>query len=139
MGCEMQRVKVKKKSSANGTTFKKGHEKVGGAKKGVSYKHLMTRKIAEALVSAAVIVGDNEGEGGMVGYFVRLATDDYDNFVSLLRAIIPKEGSVKVSHEMGDGSGTYETREQILKAFEVRGLPIPPRLIDITPSKVERK
>lgn len=133
----MNRVTERK---SNATTFKKGHKKVGGAVKGSAYlhRHLMTRKVSEALINGCEMAGaDGKGLGGLNGFMYQLAMRFPKQAARLLEKLIPREVNKTTSHQSSDG--VYETREQILEAIKARGLPPPSCLIDITPEKVERK
>lgn len=108
-------------------TFRKGHKKFGGRKKGTPNR--FNRDLIQAIVQAAEQVGsDGKGKGGVDGYLQMLAGKKAAYFVSLLRqavqkhvpAIQPKNGVI------------YSTEQEFRQALLDSGvhptlLPPPPR------------
>lgn len=117
----------KPKRKVPGKPFEKGHPRYGGAKKGT--KQLMTRRIRDALINAAELVGsDNKGKDGLTGYLAWLARQEPAVYGRLLEKLMPMQIDGKINHGLYEG--VYETMEEVREAIKARGLPIPPRMIE---------
>jgi len=89
-------------------------------------------KVKEAIVEAAAMVGcDGYGTGKLHGYLYALAIEKPEIFGRLLERVMPLSLSGKVDVEHGPKQ--YETVEELAEALRARGLPMPNRLIDVTP------
>jgi hypothetical protein len=64
-------------------SFKKGHKKLGGRKRGTP--NVMTREYKEAVIQAANQLG---GKDGLVGYLELVALNDPKTFYKLLVALL---------------------------------------------------
>jgi hypothetical protein len=108
-------------------TFKKGHKKLGGRKKGTPNR--FNRDLLQATVQAAEQVGaDGKGKGGVDGYLQRLAGKKEGYFVSLLRQAVQKQ----VPTAEPENEVMYATEQDYRQALLDRGvhptlLPPPPR------------
>ncbi len=70
--------------------FKKGHKKVGGRKKGVRNKK--SQSLSHLIMAAAEQLGsDGKGEGGAVGFFMRLIRDNPRPAMGLMATILRYE------------------------------------------------
>ena len=68
-------------------SFKKGHKKLGGRKRGTP--NVMTKEYKEALIEAANQLGsDQKGKDGLVGYLKLVAMDDPRAYCKLLGALL---------------------------------------------------
>ncbi len=78
-------------------TFRKGHRKFGGRKKGTP--NVVTKDLKVAIVEAAHRLGsDGKGKDGLVGYLMALAVEDTRTFGALLRAMLPLQIAPEKSH-----------------------------------------
>jgi hypothetical protein len=108
-------------------TFKKGHKKMGGRKKGTP--NLFNKDLIQAIVQAAEQVGsDGKGKNGVDGYLQRLAGKKEGYFVSLLRQAVQKQ----VPATERENEIVYATEQDFRQALLDRGvhptlLPPPPR------------
>jgi hypothetical protein len=74
------------------TSFKKGHKKLGGRKRGVPNK--FPRDLREAILAGAEHVGlDGHGFGGLTGYMIRLAIKHPKSFAALLGRLLPTQAA----------------------------------------------
>lgn len=90
----------------------------------------VTAQLRTAILEAAAMVGyDGEGKYELHGYLARLAENEPQVFGRLLERVLPMQIVGTVSH-----TTKYETVEDVQRALRERGLP--PRLIDITPTRV---
>jgi hypothetical protein len=114
-------------------TFKKGHKKMGGRKKGTP--NLFNKDLIQAIVQAAEQVGsDGKGKNGVDGYLQRLAGKKEGYFVSLLRQAVQKQ----VPATEPENEIVYATEQDFRQALLDRGvhptlLPPPPRDPDEKP------
>jgi hypothetical protein len=108
-------------------TFKKGHKKLGGRKKGTPNR--INGTLIERIVQAAEQVGsDGKGKDGIDGYFQRLAGKKEGYFVSLLRPAVQKQ----VPATEPENEIVYATEQDFRQALLDGGvhptlLPPPPR------------
>ena len=108
-------------------TFKKGHKKLGGRKKGTPNR--FNRDLLQAIPQAADQFGsDGKGKDGIDGYFQRLAGEKEGYFVSLLRQAVQKQ----VPTTEPENEVVYSTEQDFRQALLDRGvhptlLPPPPR------------
>ena len=109
------------------STFKKGHKKLGGRKKGTPNR--INRNLIEVMLKAAGQVGsDGKGKDGIGGYFRRLAGKKEGYFVSLLRPAVQKQlPATELENEV-----IYSTEQDFRQALLDRGVhptlsPPPPR------------
>jgi hypothetical protein len=108
-------------------TFKKGHKKLGGRKKGTPNRFNMD--LIQAIVQAAEQVGsDGKGNGGVDGYLQMLAGQKAGYFVGLLRQAVQKQ----VPATEPESEIVYATEQDYRQALLDRGvhptlLPPPPR------------
>jgi hypothetical protein len=120
----MERVKVR-----NGSKWKKGMAKRGGRRLGTPNK--VTAQLKHAIIEAAAMVGYNgEGEQGLHGYLARLALKEPAVFGRMLEKLLPMQLQGKLD---GEVKHTYKTVEDLRRALKERGLPIPPKIVDLTP------
>jgi hypothetical protein len=114
-------------------TFKKGHKKMGGRKKGTP--NLFNKDLIQAIVQAAEQVGsDGKGKNGVDGYLQRLAGKKEGYFVSLLRQAVQKQ----VPATERENEIVYATEQDFRQALLDHGvhptlLPPPPRDPDEKP------
>lgn len=134
----MERVKRTKphKGSENLVMFRKGERRVGRSK-GTPNK--TTKVIREAAILAAEMVGsDNKGTDGLKGYLAWAARREPVAFLKLLEKILPMQlqlsGGTENTHEHKSTTTATLSAEELQKALEARGLPMP-KMIDITPNK----
>jgi hypothetical protein len=114
-------------------TFKKGHKKLGGRKKGTPNR--FNKDLIQAIVQAADQVGsDGKGKDGVDGYLRMLAGEKAAYFVGLLRQAVQKQvPATEVEDEI-----VYPTGQDYRQALLDRGvhptlLPPPPRDPDEKP------
>jgi hypothetical protein len=68
-------------------SFKKGHKKLGGRKRGTP--NVMTREYKEAIIQVANQLGsDQKGKDGLLGYLTLVALNDPKTFCKLLGALL---------------------------------------------------
>ncbi len=108
-------------------TFKKGHKKLGGRKKGTPNR--INGNLIERIVQAADQVGsDGKGNNGVDGYLQMLADKKTGYFVGLLRQAVQKQ----VPATEPENEIVYGTDQDFRQALVDRGvhptlLPPPPR------------
>jgi len=108
-------------------TFKKGHKKLGGRKKGTPNR--VDRNLVEAILKAPDRVGsDGKGKDGIDGYFQRLAGKKEGYYVSLLRPAVQKQ----LTATEPEDEVVYATEQEFRQALLDGGvhptlLPPPPR------------
>jgi hypothetical protein len=113
-------------------SFKKGHKKLGGRKKGTPNQ--MNRDLIQTIVRAAEQVGsDGKGKGGIDGYFQRLAGKKENQFVTLLRQAVQKQGpATEPQNEVA-----YLTEQDFRQSLLDRG--VPPTLLPPPPRDLNEK
>lgn len=116
----------------NNGQFKKG---APGRPPGTPNKVTTTLKVA-ALESAAMCGSDKRGSGGLHGFLYDCACRFPKAYLKFLEKIIPLTISGKVD---GEVKHKYETVAELRDALKERGLPPPPRMIDITPTVVKER
>jgi hypothetical protein len=68
-------------------SFKKGHKKQGGRKRGTA--NVITREYKDALIEAANQLGsDQKGKDGLVGYLTIVAMNEPEAFCKMLCALL---------------------------------------------------
>ncbi len=108
-------------------TFKNGHKKLGGRKKGTPNR--INSNLIERIVQAAEQVGsDGKGNNGVDGYLQMLAGKKVAYFVALLRQAVQKQ----VPATEPENEIVYATEQDFRQALVDRGvhptlLPPPPR------------
>jgi hypothetical protein len=114
-------------------TFKKGHKKLGGRKKGTPNR--INGNLIERIVQAADQVGsDGKGKDGVDGYLQMLAGKKAAYFVGLLRQAVQKQvPTIEPENEV-----IYSTEQEFRQALLDRGvhptlLPPPARDFNETP------
>jgi hypothetical protein len=135
----MERVKRRKphKGSENLVLFRKGERRVG---RGKGTPNKTTKVIREAAILAAEMVGsDGKGTDGLKGYLAWAARREPVAYLRLLEKILPMQlqlsGGVENTHEhKGNVTTTALSADELQKALEARGLPMP-KMIDVTPNK----
>ena len=97
-------------------TFKKGHKKLGGRKKGTPNR--INGNLIERIVQAADQVGsDGKGKDGVDGYLQMLAGKKAAYFVGLLRQAVQKQvPTIEPENEV-----IYSTEQEFRQALLERG------------------
>ena len=84
---------------ANATSFKKGRAKTGGRKPGTP--NATPKLLKDCILMAAELSGqDGKGKGGLVGFLLRVATEDLGAFAMLLGRVVPLQ---ETEPSPGDG------------------------------------
>lgn len=98
----------------------KGHTRVGGRQKGTVNK--TSRVLKECILLAAEETGsDNKGKEGLLGYLKSIARTDKKTYAGLLRAVLPLQIH---STTQTDVNHTFQSREEIVRQLQARGLPV---------------
>ncbi len=119
-------------------TFTKGHEKLGGRKRGTPNR--FNKDLIEAIVQAAEQVGsDGKGKNGVDGNLARLAGKKEGYFVSLLRQAVQKQ----VPTAEPENEIVYATDQDFRQALLDSGvhptlLPPPPRDFNERPPFIDK-
>lgn len=125
----MERVKLKERRG--NPAWKKGMQKMGGRRLGTPNR--VTTQLKHAVIEAAAMVGyDGQGHQGLHGYLARLALREPAVFARLLEKLIPMQLQ---GHLDNNVTHKYETVDALARALRERGLPAPPKLIDMTPAR----
>ena len=75
-------------------TFKKGHKKQGGRKRGAP--NAMTRELEQLILGAAEKIGsDGQGKDGLAGYFVYLGLEHPELYLKFLGRLLRVESLVQ--------------------------------------------
>jgi hypothetical protein len=125
--------------TGKGGQFGKGDPRPpnSGAKVGQTYKPTMNRKVKEAMINGAIMVGsDNRGRDGLDGYFAFLAWKHPQVFGRLIERVMPTQIEGKLTGDIM--TGVYETYQDVVESLKARGLPPPSSLIDVSPPKPKR-
>jgi hypothetical protein len=138
----MERIRGNKQKvvkTGKGGQFGKGDPRPpnSGAKVGQTYKPTMNRKVKEAMINGAIMVGsDNRGRDGLDGYFAFLAWKHPQVFGRLIERVMPTQIEGKLTGDIM--TGVYETYQDVVESLKARGLPPPSSLIDVSPPKPKR-
>jgi hypothetical protein len=103
-----------------GRMMEKGHPKLGGRRRGSVNK--ITKNTKDAILTALAEIGDEEGQGGLVGFIKQAVRKDIRHGVHLLAVISPKLVDVDVSVEK---TVRYKTLQEIEADFAKRGIKVP--------------
>ena len=109
---------VPSRAKAGGRPFQKGHQKMGGRKKGTP--NYTTKFAREAIIEGLAAIGeDGNGLNGLTGFVVRAARADIKYGVQMLGMITPKQVDAVINHDPIE----YKTVEDIERDLAARGLP----------------
>src|SRR5262249_54525233 len=98
-------------------TFRKGHKKLGGSKKGAPNR--FNRDLLQVIVQTAEQVGsDGNGKDGIEDYLKMLAGEKESHFVSLLRQAVQKQ----VPAAEPENEVIYSTEQDYRQALLDRGV-----------------
>ena len=104
---------VPSRAKAGGRPFQKGHQKMGGRKRGTP--NHTTKFAREAIIEGLATIGeDGNGLNGLTGFVVRAARADIKYGVQMLGMVTPKQVDAVINHDPIE----YKTVEDI-----DRGLP----------------
>jgi len=117
----------------------KGGPTLPGAGRPSGSKNAASYELKEAMFRGMELAGkDGEGEGGVEGYFYFLAWKKPELFTRLLERLLPLTVALPKSSN-NDPKPTvvvYETRDDVLRRFQERGLPIP-KTLDVSANYVK--
>jgi hypothetical protein len=133
----MERVKVKSK-------FKKGRTKTGGRAKGTRNRMTLLLKDGieeslrvkgDALVEKAIENPQRYGHfivGGVVAGLMWLMEKEPGAYTNLVAKLLPMQLHGKLE---GEVNHKFNSVEDFARELRARGLPVPPKLIDVTPPR----
>jgi hypothetical protein len=98
--------------------MEKGHPKLGGRRKGSVNK--ITKNTKDAILTALSEIGDEEGQGGLVGFIKQAVRKDIRHGVHLLAVISPKIIDVDVQETT---TARYRTLSELNEDLARRGAP----------------